>query len=441
MAKKICVLGTGYVGLVTAVGLADFGNYVTATDIDKKKIDMLKAGKSPIYEPGIEEYLTRNMKSGRLAFSTDIDSSVKNADVVFIGVGTPASDSGEADLSQLISATETIGQAIEDYTVIVIKSTVPVGTNQKITELISKHADRKLFDIVSNPEFLREGKAVYDFFHPDRIVIGYRTEEARAVLEDVYKALNIINIPFVWSDPETAEIIKYASNAYLATKITFVNQIANLSESVGADIKTITKALGMDGRISPKFLHPGPGYGGSCFPKDTRALIHIGENYNTDMSLVKEVVRSNENQKNRVIDKVKEHFSSIKGKCFAVLGTAFKAETDDVRYSPAISVVDGLLIEGAIVSVTDPKALDNFSAIFDDKIEYFEDEFKALEDADCMIIMTEWNEYRNIDLERVKKAMKGNFIMDTRDVLNIDDVLSAGFIYSGTGIRKISPVE
>ncbi|MFO8061374.1 MAG: adenosine-specific kinase, partial [bacterium] len=418
---------------VTAVGLADFGNYVTATDIDNGKIDILKSGKSPIYEPGIEEYLNRNMKSGRLAFSTDIESSVKDADVVFIGVGTPASENGEADLSQLISATETIGRAIEHYTVIVIKSTVPVGTNQKITELISKQTDKKLFDIVSNPEFLREGKAVYDFFHPDRVVIGFNNNRAKAVLEDVYRTLYLNQTPFVWCNAQTAELIKYASNAYLATKIGFINQIANLSENVGAEIKTIAKALGMDGRISPKFLHPGPGYGGSCFPKDTKALVHIGSAADTDMSIVNEVIKSNEYQKRRVVRKLEKYFAELEGLTIAMLGLAFKSETDDVRESPSITVAEELLARKVRLRVNDPKAMDNFGSIFKDRIEYFEDEFDAVRDADAVLIMTEWNEYRNIDLERVKALMKGKLIYDTRNIIDSENALELGFDYMGTG--------
>ncbi|NUU95814.1 UDP-glucose 6-dehydrogenase [Marinitoga sp. 1135] len=432
MSRKITVIGTGYVGLVAAVGLADFGNHVIGVDIDKNKIENLKKGISPIYEPGIEEYLTRNLNSGRLKFSTEIDKAIQESEVIFIGVGTPPKENGEADLSYVFDVAETIAKNLNDYKVVVIKSTVPVGTNRKIKEFIKEKSGKDNFDVVSNPEFLREGKAVYDFFHPDRVVIGYESEKAKEIMEDIYRSLYLIQTPFVWCNLETAEMIKYASNAFLATKITFINQIANLCEAVGADVHKVAKAMGMDGRISPKFLHPGPGYGGSCFPKDTKALVEIGRKNNVDMSLVKEVINANEKQKERMVEKL-EKYMDLKDKKIGILGLAFKAETDDMRESPAITIINKLIEKGAKVIAHDPKAIENAKKIFGDKIEYVDNEYKAMNNADALMIITEWNIYRNLDLEMIKKLMKGNIILDTRNVLDRKKIKEMGFVYEGVG--------
>ncbi|APT75927.1 UDP-glucose 6-dehydrogenase [Marinitoga sp. 1137] len=432
MSKKICVVGTGYVGLVAAVGLADFGNKIIGVDIDENKIENLKKGISPIYEPGIEEYLTRNLNSGRLKFSTEIGKAIQESEVIFIGVGTPPKENGEADLSYVFNVAETIAKNLNDYKVVVIKSTVPVGTNRKIKEFIKEKSGKDNFDVVSNPEFLREGKAVYDFFHPDRVVIGYESEKAKEIMEDIYRSLYLIQTPFVWCNLETAEMIKYASNAFLATKITFINQIANLCEAVGADVHKVAKAMGMDGRISPKFLHPGPGYGGSCFPKDTKALVEIGRKNNVDMSLVKEVINANEKQKERMVEKL-EKYMDLKDKKIGVLGLAFKAETDDMRESPAITIINKLIEKGAKVIAHDPKAIENAKKIFGDKIEYVDNEYKAMNNADALMIITEWNIYRNLDLEMIKKLMKGNIILDTRNVLDRKKIKEMGFVYEGVG--------
>jgi len=433
MAKNIVVIGTGYVGLVAAVGLADFGNRVIGVDIDKRKIETLKLGKSPIYEPGIEEYLNRNLKSGRLAFSTDIDQAVQWADVIFIAVGTPSREDGSADLSYLWSAAGTIADNVNSYKVIVVKSTVPVGTNRKLQEFFDKKVGKGKVSVISNPEFLREGKAVYDFFHPDRVVVGYADKKARDIMVDIYEALYLNETPFIFSNWETAELIKYASNAFLATKITFINQMANLAEEVGADIHKIAKAMGMDGRISPKFLHPGPGYGGSCFPKDTKALVHMGKEVGVDMSLVREVIRANEMQKLRMVEKAERLLGSLQGKVVAVWGLAFKAETDDMRESPAIVIINELIKRGAKVKATDPKAIENAKRVFGDKIAYFYDEFDAAKGSDMVIIVTEWNQYRNTDLEKLKKVMKGNVVLDARNVLDPEKVKKHGFVYEGVG--------
>ncbi len=434
MSKKIAVIGTGYVGLVTGTGLADFGNKVTCVDVDKAKIDMLNKGQIPIYEPGLKELVDKNFREGRLTFTTDIDTAIRESEVVFIGVGTPPKVNGEADLSFVEAVVESIANNLDGYKVIVTKSTVPVGTNRWIKQLISERSGKDTFDVVSNPEFLREGRAVHDVFHPDRVVIGYESEKAKSIIQDIYKALYLIETPFLFCNLETAELIKYASNAFLATKITFINQIANLCEAVGADVHKVAKGMGMDGRISPKFLHPGPGYGGSCFPKDTKALVDIGNKYNVDMSLVKEVVSSNEKQKKRMVEKLERLVGGdLRGKKIGILGLAFKAETDDMRESPSIIIIEELLNRGANIVGHDPQAMENAKTIFGDSIEYADSEYKAINNCDAIMILTEWNQYRGLDLEVVKKLMKGNIILDTRNLLEPEKAKTLGFITEGVG--------
>ncbi len=433
MSSKITVIGTGYVGLVTGVGLSDLGNYVTCVDIDKEKISLLNERRIPIYEPGLQEYLNKNVDNGRLFFSTNIDEAIQKSDIVFICVGTPTSYNGEVDLSQVKRVAKIISHNLNNYKVIVTKSTVPIGTNRWLNEYIKNISGNQNFDVISNPEFLREGKAIQDFFHPDRIVIGYDSERAKEIIEDIYRPLYLIETPFLFCNFETAELIKYASNAFLATKITFINQIANLCEEIGADVHIIAKAMGMDGRISPKFLHPGPGFGGSCFPKDIKALVEIGDKYNINMSLIKEVITSNENQKRRMVDKLLNLIGSLENKTIAVLGLAFKAETDDTRESPSILIINELLGRGAKVKVHDPQAIENAKNIFGQSVSYYSDKYQVAENADALIILTEWNEYRNIDLNELKKIMKGNIILDTRNILDPLKTKEAGFIYEGVG--------
>jgi UDPglucose 6-dehydrogenase len=453
MAQRIAVIGTGYVGLIQAVGLADFGNYVTGVDLREDVVKRLSAGEPTIFEHGLSEYLERNVRANRLRFTTDPAEALRNAEVVFIAVGTPEADDGSADLGQIRTVVNDVATYCQGFTVVVTKSTVPVGTNRWIAqELISATtaADKREFVVVSNPEFLREGRAVQDFFHPDRIVIGFAepdspgAQRARELLEDAYRPLYLISTPFVWTNLETAELIKYASNAYLATKITFINQMANLAEAVGADVHTVAKTMGMDGRISPKFLHPGPGYGGSCFPKDTKAVASTGARYGVDMSLIKAVIAGNEAQKVRTASKVLRLLTGDpKGmatdKTVAILGVAFKAETDDIRDSPAITIVRELLGAGARIHVHDPKALPNFRTMFGDSVHYFESEFACLEQTDAAIIVTEWNEYRNLDLPRAASVMRSpepgaaRVLIDTRNVLHPEDARAAGFEYYGTG--------
>ncbi|OQX29227.1 MAG: UDP-glucose 6-dehydrogenase [Spirochaeta sp. LUC14_002_19_P3] len=434
MMTHITVIGTGYVGLVTAVGLADFGHKVTGVDLDTSKISVLQKGKSPIYEKGIEECLQRNIKAGRLDFTADIADAVSRADVVFIAVGTPPRPDGSADLSQLESSMDCIADNARNNTIAVIKSTVPVGTNRRMQERIFKHNPAAKIELVSNPEFLREGRAMQDFFHPDRIVIGTDSQEARDVLEKLYSPLNLISVPFVWCNMETAELIKYASNAFLAAKVTFINQMSNLAEVVGADIHAVARAMGMDGRISSKFLHPGPGYGGSCFPKDTRALAAIGDAHGVNMSLIKTVIEANEQQKMRVLDQLKAMLGSLTDKNIAVLGLAFKSETDDIREAPSLTVVRELLRASARVTVHDPAAMDNFCKVIPN-LTAASSSYMALENADALLILTDWNEYRSLDLRIIAEKMRGRVILDTRNVLNKSLIKEYNFIYRGSGYR------
>lgn len=462
MAQRVAVIGTGYVGLIQAVGLADFGNYVTGLDLRSEIVEQLSEGTPTIFEHGLTDYLQRNVRTNRLAFTTDPAQALSGADVVFIAVGTPETENGKASLAQIESALDSVATHCTGPTVVVTKSTVPVGTNAWMAQLLSRTssaADTREFVVVSNPEFLREGRAVQDFFHPDRIVVGLppadnaaaeSVQYAREILEDLYRPLYLLSTPFVWTSWETAELIKYASNAFLATKISFINQMANLCEATGADVHTVAKTMGMDGRISPKFLHPGPGYGGSCFPKDTKALAATGDEYGVDMGLIKAVITANEDQKKRTAAKVLRLLTGdphgmATGKTVAILGVAFKSETDDVRESPAITVVRELLGAGAKVRVHDPKAIPNFRAIFGDSIAYAASEFDAIAGTHAILILTEWNEYRNLDLPRAASTMAPPppasdgalsyqpLLIDSRNVLGPDDARAAGFSYHGTG--------
>ena len=438
MPFKITVLGTGYVGLVCGVGLADFGNQVTCADIDGEKISLLRKGVIPIYEPGIEEYFERNRREERLFFEEDIVSAIRESEVIFIAVGTPSQDDGNVNLSHLEEAVNTI--AIESATpkIIVTKSTVPVGTNRRIKEILKKMNPSISFGVVSNPEFLREGKAVYDFFHPDKVVIGAEDEKVREVMKEVYRPLYLLNTPFVFCNFETAELIKYANNSFLAMKVTFINQIANLCDAIGAEVDVVAKALGMDERIGLKFLHPGPGFGGSCFPKDTKALVKIGEEHGVDMSLVSEVVSANKKQRQKMVDKLEKLLGSLKGKKICILGLAFKAETDDIRESPAIDIIKILLQKGLEINVHDPQALENSRNILQGQVSYFDDMYQAMNDCDALVILTEWNCYRNLDIQKVKDCLQGKVILDTRNVLDPSRVKIEGLIYEGVG--RLNPL-
>ena len=437
MAKNICVVGVGYVGLATAIGLADFGNYVIAIDIDQSKIQKLQNGNMIIYEPGLQELLTRNTSANRLKFTNSLKDALDNSEVVFIAVGTPENDNGDGsvDIQYVENAVNDVIQNSNSYKVLVIKSTVPVGYNRKVNERIKK-ANRDM-DVVSNPEFLREGKAVYDFFHPDRVVIGTDSEKAKEIMRDVYRTLNRINVPFLWTDWESAELIKYASNGFLAIKIAYINQLACLAEEIGADIISIAKGMGMDGRIGPKFLHAGPGYGGSCFPKDTKALSAISHKFGVPITIIDAVIEANKKQKMRIVERLKKRMPNISGKTIGILGLAFKAETDDIRESPAIDIVNELLKLGAIVKVHDPQAMHNFKEKYEDKVSYCNNEYEASKDADALLILTEWNEYRSLDLRRIKSAMKSPYIFDTRNVLDRDELNELGFNFDLIGQKTM----
>lgn len=434
---KVAVLGTGYVGLTAGLGLASFGSKVLCLDVDRKKIDKLKKGISPIYEPGMEDLLKKNIEEKRVEFSTDVSKGIRWADIIFLAVGTPPNENGSADLSYIFDAAKEVGENLNSYKTIITKSTVPVGTNKKLKKIIAENnAENNEFDIVSNPEFLREGVAVYDFFHPDRVVIGIENERPVEAIKKIYRPLYLNETPFVFTDLETAETIKYASNCFLAMKITFINELARFCDVTGANIKTLAKSLGMDGRISPKFLHPGPGYGGSCFPKDTKALAYTAKEFGVSLDLIETTIHSNEMQKHYAADKILKMLGEPKGKIVGILGVAFKPETDDIRDSSAITIIEDLLKAGVEkVKVFDPKALENARSIFGDRITYCSDEYETAESDDLLAIVTEWNQFRNLDLGKIKKSMRGNNFCDLRNIYNPEDVRNYGFVYEGVGIK------
>ena len=435
--KNITIIGTGYVGLVTGAGMSEFGNRVICTDIDKNKIEKLNSGIIPIHEPGLEEIIKRNSLDNRLIFSTNIEDSIMQSEIVIIAVGTPMGVNGTADMSFVYSAVEKISNNLNSYKVVCTKSTVPIGTGKEIVSQISKKVkDNNLFDYVSNPEFLREGSAVKDFLWPDRIVIGTDNQNAYQMMCDVYRPLYINNNPITQTTIETAEMIKYASNSFLALKISYINEIANLCEVLGADVHDVAKAMGRDGRISEKFLHPGPGFGGSCFPKDLEALLFISKNNNLSMETVNAAIVANKNQKKRMINKLINLFDgNINNRKIAVLGLAFKANTDDVRNSSAIDIIKGILDNGGIVNAYDPIANNEMSNIYHD-IEYFDNLYAAIKNVDGIVIMTEWNEFRSLDLQKIKNIMKGNIIFDTRNILDMNELSSLGFVYDNIGRIK-----
>ncbi len=434
-AMHIAVIGTGYVGLVSGAGLADFGMKVVCVDIDKDKIEKLKKGIVPFYEPGLEELVKKNIKAGRLFFTNKLEEAVKNSLVIFICVGTPPNPDGSADLSQIKEVALSLAEVIDDYKVIVTKSTVPVGTNRWIKSLIdaNKKSDVSI-DIISNPEFLREGSAVEDFMHPDRVIIGGESAYAIAIIKDIYRPLYLAETPFIITNLETAELIKYASNAFLATKITFINEIANFCEKVGADVTVVAKGMGFDPRIGPKFLNPGPGFGGSCFPKDVKALVHQGKIVSSPFKILEAVVEVNEKQKLKAIEKLESFLKDLSGKTIGILGLSFKPNTSDVRESPALVVVPALIEKKAKVKVYDPVAMEEFKkAAGDLKIEYAPTAMDCAKEADALVILTEWNEFRFLDLSQIKKVMKTPVLIDMRNIYEPSIVKKLGFSYSGIG--------
>lgn len=447
--NNISIIGTGYVGLVTGACLSEFGMQVTCMDVDEAKIKALSEGKIPIYEPGLDKLVEKNYKAGRLKFTTSMKEAVINSTAIFIAVGTPPREDGSADLQYVLSAAQSIARHMNGYRVIVDKSTVPVGTGQMVKKVIKEVLnERKLrigFDVVSNPEFLREGSAVRDFMHPDRVVIGTDSERAFEIMKDIYNVLYLIDTPFVFTGIETAELIKYASNAFLATKISFINEIANLCDAVGADVHDVSKAMGLDNRIGKYFLHPGPGYGGSCFPKDTKALENIGSRYNLEMGVVKAVIEANERQKHRMISKMEKIMGNMTGRTIAVLGLAFKPETDDMREAPSITIIRELISRGCIIKAYDPAAMQNarqyiFDDVGEDKLKYCENEYEAADGADALAIVTEWNQFRHLDLNRLLRSMKSAYFFDFRNIYERGAVESLGFVYDSVG-RKAPEVS
>ncbi|MDE0587319.1 MAG: UDP-glucose/GDP-mannose dehydrogenase family protein [Candidatus Marinimicrobia bacterium] len=436
--KKITFVGTGYVGLVGGAGISEFGHQVTCADIDQNKIERLKAGEIPIYEPGLESLVKQNVAKGRLHFSHDVPKSIQNADIIFVAVGTPQGSNGEANLSAIESVAKTIGENLNGYKIICTKSTVPIGTGKRIEEIIRSVNPNVDFDYVSNPEFLREGAAVKDFLHPDRVVIGTRTQKAIKVMGEVYRPLYINETPIISTTVETAEMIKYAANAFLSLKISYINEIANLCEAVGADVQDVARAMGLDGRISAKFLHPGPGYGGSCFPKDTHALAATGQKNRSPLLTVEAAIKTNASQKVRMVDKLKRLMGgSFKGKTVAVLGLAFKPQTDDVREAASIVIVSNLAESGATVQAYDPIAMDNFKNHFPN-IQYFDSWQDAVKNADACILLTEWNEFRGMDLNKLKDLMKTPVLLDTKNIISIQELESRGFTYDNVGRKSPS---
>jgi len=429
----IAVIGSGYVGLVTGACFAEFGDDVTCVDVDAEKVSRLSRGETTIYEPGLDQLVKKNLQAGRLRFTTDIGSATEQSLVVFLAVGTPPKADGAADLTYIEGAAREISEHLDSYKVIATKSTVPVGTGRRLASLIREHLPKPLeFSVVSNPEFLREGAAISDFMRPDRVVIGGDDQQAIAIMRDLYRPLYLIETPFVITSLEGAELIKYAANAFLATKISFVNEIANLCEKVGCDVHEVARAIGMDRRIGAKFLHPGPGFGGSCFPKDTRALAAIGREFSSPMRIVDAVIEVNEQQRLSMVPKIETLAGGLQGKRIAVLGLAFKPETDDMRDAPSVEIIRGLIHRGATVSAYDPVARQEAQKIIPE-IEFAEDEYVAAAGADVLVFMTEWNQFRALDMERISSLMRVPRIADLRNIYEPADMRNLGFEYVGVG--------
>jgi UDPglucose 6-dehydrogenase len=431
----ICVVGTGYVGLVTGACLADFGINVTCVDKDEEKIAKLLDGEIPIYEPGLDSLVEKNAKSGRLHFSTDLAPAIQQALAIFIAVGTPPKEDGSADLSYVVQVAEAIADNLNGYKVVVTKSTVPIGTGQLIEKIITERETAPHpFSVVSNPEFLREGSAIADFMRPDRVVIGARDAQAVAIMKDIYSPLYLIETPFVITNVESSELIKYASNAFLATKITFINEVAELCDRLGADVHHVSRGMGLDKRIGPKFLHPGPGYGGSCFPKDTQAMSDIARKAGRPFEIVDTVIEVNNRIKERAIGRVQEAIGEdFSGKTVAVLGLSFKPETDDMRDSSSIPLVTALVEGGATVKAFDPVAMENARGMLPETVQYCGDSYDAAEGADAMIIVTEWNQFRSLDMERIRSSLKQPVVVDLRNLYDPKRMKDQGFLYSSVG--------
>ncbi len=430
---NVCVVGSGYVGLVTGACLADFGMNVVGVDKDASKVTMLTGGRVPIYEPGLETIVQKNMAEGRLRFTTDLAPAIEAAQVIFIAVGTPPRPDGSADLTFIREVASSIGEHLNGYKVVVTKSTVPIGTGKMIEEIVrTGSGQRHAFAVVSNPEFLREGSAIEDFMHPDRVVIGTRDPRAIEMMLDVYSPLHAADVPFVITDVESAELIKYASNGFLATKISFINEIAVLCEALGANVEVVARGMGLDNRIGPKFLHAGPGFGGSCFPKDTRAVAQIARDHGREFRIIEAVLAVNVETQSRMIEKIAKKLGTIDGKTLAVLGLAFKPNTDDIRESPALPIVRGLIDQGAHVRTFDPAAMDGCRPLLPEAT-FCDNAYEAATGADAVIILTEWNPFRKLELERLRALVKTPLIIDLRNLYEPDKMAEAGFDYISIG--------
>jgi UDPglucose 6-dehydrogenase len=434
---RIAMIGGGYVGLVSAACFADLGTEVCVVEVDQARLGMLREGRMPIYEPGLDRLVTAGVAAGRLSFGDDLAAAVDGAEAVFIAVGTPTRrGDGHADVSYVLAAAEQVARALKDYAVIVTKSTVPVGTGRRITEVMRRLRPELDVDVASNPEFLREGSAIGDFMRPDRVVIGTESERAREVLGRLYRPLSLIEAPILFTKVETAELIKYAANSFLAMKVTFINEMADLCEKVGADVHDVARGIGMDGRIGRKFLHPGPGFGGSCFPKDTLALMRISQDWGAPSRLVETTVAVNEARKAGMAARIVAACGgSVHGKTVAVLGLTFKPETDDMRDAPSVPIICRLAEEGALVRAFDPVAMNQAKALLPDSVAYCEDAYEAVQGADALVVVTEWNEFRSLSPARVCEAMRGRVVVDLRNVFDPAAMSQAGLAYQGVGRR------
>lgn len=433
---KLAVVGTGYVGLVTGTCFAETGNHVICVDIDEKKIERMRNGEIPIYEPGLETIFSRNIEQGNLTFTTDLQFAVDNSEVVFLALPTPPNEDGSADLQYVLQVSEQLGKFIREYKIIIDKSTVPVGTAEKVRDVIAQNCTVD-FDVVSNPEFLREGVAVEDFMKPERVIIGTESERAQEVLSRLYAPFVRQGNPVIFMDERSAELTKYAANAFLATKITFMNEIANLCEIVGADVDMVRKGIGSDSRIGKRFLFPGVGYGGSCFPKDVKALNHIAKQNDYNFHVLKSVIEVNDRQRTILVEKIKNKFgNTLSGKKIGIWGLAFKPNTDDIREAPAIYIIDALLQLGAAIHAFDPEAMENVQKIYGDKIQFAQNAYEVLQDADALVIITEWNVFRSPDFEMMRNMMRQPIIFDGRNVFDVQEIKSQGFYYESIG-RKV----
>jgi len=435
--KKIAVIGTGYVGLVTGTCFAETGNQVICVDIDEKKVNRMRNGEIPIYEPHLDVLFERNINANRLTFTTNLAEGIQDAEIIFLALPTPPGEDGSADLRYILGVAEDLGKILKEYKVIVDKSTVPVGTAEKVHAMIAKNAQVE-FDVVSNPEFLREGFAVDDFMKPDRVVIGTSSKRAEKIMEQLYKPFVRQGNPILFMDEKSAELTKYAANAFLATKITFMNEIANFCELVGADVDKVRIGIGSDDRIGKRFLFPGIGYGGSCFPKDVQALYNSGNENNFTFEILKAVMTVNEDQKTVLFPKMKNFFrGDLKGKKIALWGLAFKPDTDDIREAPALYMIDALANEGAVITAYDPEAMENVKGLIGDKINYSNDEYEALKDADALLICTEWGIFRNPDFDKMAALLKDKVIFDGRNLFDVEEMYERGFYYSSIGRTTI----